>query len=445
MAKAADTSTAFPPADAWADLAADFEPVLPVPLLPKPQGGGHSRSHRIRDRRRGKLDTWRCANGILAALNSLDEGHCRPRIGTHRKPRVEASLTSTMMCRSRVHLLALRESLRLQKARRDLDLSGAPAVAALLKEDRVDRYGTAERATTPQTELIAERVDEPSSGRHVLMLEALPPEEASFYAEEHHVVDAQGKSDILFTEIEDRYGFVGGSYKEYAAYFLRQDVRHLWEFETHENVRAIAGFSCVTKKSGRLRKFLMQRSANYMLSDVRARASQGMLGGSALGSLHAPSDHLSAASFDESNAFTAVETPRWMWPWTAVPPLRAQVVWQWLRPEVRARVSPWSWIYPMYTRLAMGSTHSVHILMSINIRCVGMALAASSRLPALEPESTPVIEEVPDQEDCDDVWASKREGPDSRPGPQPPPLFVEGQKFYSLSSCSAQGWKAFLE
>ena len=149
VAKAADTSTAFPPADAWADLAADFEPVLPVPLLPKPQGGSHSRSHRIRDRRRGKLDTWRCANGILAALNSLDDGHCRPRIGTHRKPRVEASLTSTMMCPSRVHLLALRESLRLQKARRDLDLSGAAAVAALLKEDRVDRYGIAERATTP--------------------------------------------------------------------------------------------------------------------------------------------------------------------------------------------------------------------------------------------------------------------------------------------------------
>ncbi len=32
-------STAFPSAEAWADLAAEFEPTLPVPLLPKPLGG----------------------------------------------------------------------------------------------------------------------------------------------------------------------------------------------------------------------------------------------------------------------------------------------------------------------------------------------------------------------------------------------------------------------
>ena len=387
-------STAFPSAEAWADLAAEFEPTLPVPLLPKPLGGRHSQSHRIRERRRGKLEIWRCANGILATLNSLDEGHCRPRITTHRKPRVEASLQSTLMCQTRVRELALRESLRLRMARRDFDLSGAPAVAALLKEDRVDRYGSYDRATGPQTELIAEKVDEPSPGRHVMMLDALPPEEASFYAEERHVVDAYGKSDIIFSEIEDRYGFVGGSYKEYAAYFSRQDVGHLWDFETQENVRAVAGFSTVRKKSGRLRKLLMQCSANYMLSDVRARASQGMLGGSALGSVCAPSDEISASSFDESNAFTAVETPRWMWPWTAVPPLRAEVVWDRLRPEVRAKVHKWSWIYPLYTRLAMGSTHSVHILMSINIRCVGMALAASSRLKPVE-DVVPQEDELP--------------------------------------------------
>ena len=195
------------------------------------------------------------------------------------------------------------------------------------------------------------------------MLAALPPEEAAFYEAERQVVDPSGKSEILFNEIEDRYGFVGGTYTEYASYFARPDVKHLWDFETAENIRAVAGFSCVKKKSGKLRKLLMQRSANYMLCDVRALASQGMLGGSALALLHSPSDDITAASFDESNAFTAVETPQWMWPWASVPPLRDQVVWDWLRPEVRAQVSPWSWIFPMYRRLAMGSTHSVHILM----------------------------------------------------------------------------------
>ena len=310
--KSPSPSVAFPTAETWAGLAASFQPTLPVPLLSKPQGGRHSRSHRIRRRRRGKLEAWRCANGILDTLNSLDEGHCRPRTTSHLKPPVARS-QNNQMCVAAVHSLALRESLRLRMARRDCDLSGAPAVAKLLKEDKVDRYGSSERARMSQTELVSELVDEPAPGRHVMMLDALPAEEALFYSEERHVVDACGKSSSMFNEIEDRYGFVGGSYAEYAAYFSRQDIRHLWTFDVPENVRAVAGFSTVRKKSGRLRKLLMQCSANYMLSDVRARATQGMLGGSALGLLHAPSDAISAASFDESNAFTAVETPRWMW------------------------------------------------------------------------------------------------------------------------------------
>ena len=60
-----------------------------------------------------------------------------------------------------MHSLVRRESLRLQRARRDSDLSGAHAVAALLKEDRVDRYGSSERVGLSQTELIADTVDEP--------------------------------------------------------------------------------------------------------------------------------------------------------------------------------------------------------------------------------------------------------------------------------------------
>ena len=138
-------------------------------------------------------------------------------------------------------------------------------------------------------------------------------------------MDTHGKFDILFAEIEDRYGVVGGSYSEYAAYFSRSDVGHLWHFDTGDKVRAVASFSTVKKKSGRLRKLLMQCSANYMLSDVRSRSAQVMTEGPALAMLVAPSDHVTAASFDESSAFTAVETPRWMWPWTAVPPRGVEV------------------------------------------------------------------------------------------------------------------------
>ena len=118
---------------------------------------------------------------------------------------------------------------------------------------------------------------------------------------------------------------MGGSYSKYASYFSRDDVRHLWDFDTGDKVRAVAGFSCGPKKSGRIRKLLMQCSANYMLGDVRKRASQGMLGGAALGTLHSPSDEIIVAFYDESNASMAVETPEWMWPWTALPPIRAEL------------------------------------------------------------------------------------------------------------------------
>ncbi len=68
----------------------------------------------------------------------------------------------------------------------------------------------------------------------------------------------------------------------------------------------------------------------------------------------------------------------------AVPPLRASDVWHRLSSTVRSRVAATSWVYPMYKRLPMGSTHSVHILMSINLEVVGRALARSARLGSFD-------------------------------------------------------------
>ena len=79
----------------------------------------------------------------------------------------------------------------------------------------------------------------------------------------------------------------------------RKDVHHLWEFETGGKVRVVAGFRTASKKSGRLRKVFVQCSANHVFCDVWPRASQGMLGGSALGTLHSPNDEITVASLDE--------------------------------------------------------------------------------------------------------------------------------------------------
>jgi hypothetical protein len=166
----------------------------------------------MRVRRRRRLETWQCANGVLHTLNSLGEGRCcRPRTVARRKARGAITSSPPMLSQVRVQQLALREASRLLQARRSCplgDLTGVHSVAALLKADKVDRYGSKHRAGFSQTELISAEVDEPPATSGVVnMLAALPPEEAAFYEAERQVVDPSGKSEILFNEIEDRYGF----------------------------------------------------------------------------------------------------------------------------------------------------------------------------------------------------------------------------------------------
>ncbi|CAK0789982.1 unnamed protein product [Prorocentrum cordatum] len=109
---------------------------------------------------------------------------------------------------------------------------------------------------------------------------------------------------------------------------------------------------------------------------AEARRDCGLTGG-ALASLHVPSGDWAAAAFDESNAFSFVGVPSWMWGWQCVPPVRAAAVWWRLSPSQRDSLNPESWVYPMWRRLVMGSSHSVHILMSINSRICSMTLRRS--------------------------------------------------------------------
>ena len=62
----------------------------------------------------------------------------------------------------------------------------------------------------------------------------------------------------------------------------------------------------------------------------------------------------------------------------AAPPVRAIEVWLLLPIELQVHCRPDTLVAAMYQRLPMGFTHSVHLLMNINMRHVGIVLLASS-------------------------------------------------------------------
>ena len=127
------------------------------------------------------------------------------------------------------------------------------------------------------------------------------------------------------------------------------------------------------------RKLLMCCPANYVLSDARERSSLGLYGGSAIANTIITAPTFQASAWDESNAFTSIMVPVWLSYWQCCPPVRAAVVWEQLSDELRNQITPSHFVCPRYLRLAMGSTHSVHILMTINIERVGRLLWAERR------------------------------------------------------------------
>ena len=118
----------------------------------------------------------------------------------------------------------------------------------------------------------------------------------------------------------------------------------------------------------------------YIMTDPRRRADEGMRGAEAVCSMHSQGSDLAVAALDESNAFSFVSTPSWMWPCFSTPAVRAIEVWSVIPAEIRARCAPHELVAAQYQRLAMGFSHSVHILMTINMRHSGGVLMASSKL-----------------------------------------------------------------
>eukprot|EP00438_Fugacium_kawagutii_P028962 Skav210523 [mRNA] locus=scaffold3045:172599:178253:+ [translate_table: standard] len=393
--------------------------LLPLPLPARPEWKQHA-SSRLRMRQKRRLEVWRLTTKLINTINAMDAGH----VSTDK-------LTSPASCQGHhvkltdARLLAVRHLLgecsAFARVRRNLGLTGvqqAAAVASLLKQS-LDEFGYMKYNSVKQVPLEADKIVEPPNDGCIEMLEALPPEDAQFYALEENVVETMGKSDIIFKETEARFGFVGGSEEEYIKYMARADVQHLWEWDLLSNIRAIAGVSAVPKKNQvDQRKLIMQVASNYMFSDPSSRAHLGMFGGAALTRCFVPSDHLEVAICDEDTAFTYVKVPEWMTRWQGGPPVLACKVWQLLPNDLQIQIPEpgTTYVSPRYLRLAMGGSHSVYILMRINLRHIGRGLLNYVNKIAVEDNKVPTPDDIPcachvhpeDELLPDDLWQERQ-------------------------------------
>ncbi|CAK8994609.1 Uncharacterized protein SCF082_LOCUS4000 [Durusdinium trenchii] len=218
-------------------------PLLPLPSPPRPVWKP-KRSPRLRQRQKRRLAAWRVTMGMVKTINGLDDGRVASKLTT---PDTAGEWTRMKVTAARSLALQhlLREGAAVARARRSLGLTGvqtSEAVKQLLKQP-MDELGYLKLNDVKQVPLIADRIAEPACKNFIDMLDALPHEDAIFYAQEAHVVDPIGKCEVFFREAEKHYGFIGGTEDEYLKYLGREDVQYLWEWDTLDGIRAIAGVS----------------------------------------------------------------------------------------------------------------------------------------------------------------------------------------------------------
>ena len=351
--------------------------LFPLPLPEQPTLKHHT-SPRLRQRLARRMQVWRLAVQLVRTINALDKGAVGTWLTSPAAADEARQVKATAARKLAVQHLIQRSAV-LARARRGVSLTGVPtaaAVAMLLKQ-QLDDDGYLKYSGVRQVPMIADRMVEPVDKRSIDMLEVLPLEDRDFYRSEENVVDSSGKCEAFFKELETQYGFVGGSETEYLRYLAREDVKYLWEWDLMSNIRAIAGISTVPKKNGvDQRKLVMQVASNYMFSDPTERAQLGMHGGAALSRCFIGSDKLSVAICDEDSAFTFVRVPQWMTYWQAGPPVLAITAWALIPDTLKAQIPEphHTYVAPRYLRLAMGGSHSVYILMRINLHHIGQTM-----------------------------------------------------------------------
>ena len=348
----------------------DEDRLLPLPRLIQPDMTSMM-SSRIRGRCKQRRSVWRIAMRMASSLGWL---YCSARSSFLMGKPVE--LAEMCDLHQQTWLTLLRAGSRLHVARRAhhdgstgaQSLEQVVSVPLAYHGDQDAKY----------VNLIAAKIAEPSCPeKKVVMLDALPPEVASFYSCEEKVLQEGGSEPDELNALAKVSRGIGGARSQYVAYFNRPEIKPLWNWIKDGDQKATMGFKAVTKKDGSQRKILTVLQANYMFGPPWRRGDLGLYGAASLAALMLEGDEICSADFDQENCFTYIETPPWMWLYFAGPPL--------LHNEVGGAATtglalgPRSRVRPVYRRLPMGCTLSVDIVVAINQRIVGSALIETRR------------------------------------------------------------------
>lgn len=311
---------------------------LPLPHVEPPRPT-RSCSRRVRQRYRKAAVAAEMTNKAISALNSLHTNHPSPTLW--HSSNVNHFSSQSLRCVAHVRSCVDRHVSRLAPSSGPL----SDGNTFLSTGNLADPLSAPYVSTTPALPLSASAVDLPSSGGFVQLLDVLPHDLASRYAT---------FNPSLFRPMEERKraprACLVNSAKDYLTIIRRMAKLTMVTFTSTPKV--VNGIFAAPKAKGRQRLVVDGRPTNAIWTpspkvqlptpDLLARLSVNH------------DDELFVAKVDLDNYYHRLRTPEWMWPYFALPPVRARDVG--LLDDFGDIM-----VYPCCTTLPMGWSHAAFI------------------------------------------------------------------------------------